>query len=75
MDFPSVACSFSLFMCQGLDPIWPTFPSLGISWMGNPSTHIPRSQQQRFGSWFHLHCWRCQNWMCRISWCGGQNLK
>jgi hypothetical protein len=47
--FPSVACSFSLFMRQGLDPMWPTFLLLGISWMGNPSTRIPRSQQQGFG--------------------------
>ncbi len=73
--FPSVAWSFSLLMCQGLDPIWPTFPSLGISWMGNPPTHKPRSQKQRFGSWFHLHWWHCQNWMCCISWCGGQKHK
>ncbi len=75
MVFPSVAGSFSLFMCHGLDRIWPTFPSLGISWMWNPSTRIPRSQQQTFGSWFHLHWWHCQNWMCCIYWCGGQKHK
>ncbi len=75
MVFPSVACSFSLFMRQGLDPIHLLFLHSGyLEW--ETHQHIYQGASNKgLAHIFHLHWWHCQNWMCCISWCGGQKHK
>ncbi len=48
----SPPCNSSLYMGHRIDWIWLTFPSLGTSWRGSPST-FTENQQQRFGMWFN----------------------